>query len=410
MSSSPPRPRRRGRLLAGLLLPAALLAAACGKQGDPAPPLRYTPQPGQDLVASQVGLEIELEMAYPKLTASGLALPGLDRVEVWQVVRQVPQAVPADSAGEPGAAADGSEAEGDEAGDQAAAESEDAAEGATAGAGDGGGTEPAPLEPLPAPAFETAATLRLTLEQPELDASIFGDRLVVRLPLSDTVPPVPQAYWFALRTSSGDDRSELSNQAILRPRLPPPPSPRGLQVTPGPDAVELSWEAAPDGLIGYNIYRREARSQRFAAPLAAVTPDVGTYRDDTAVQGQRYIYAVTAVAARGPLVESAVAETRELDYRDRYAPPAPGDLVALAEEGLVRLAWAAPAAPDVAGYRVLRRREGAADWQPLGDGLVAETELTDRAVEAGATYSWRVVAVDRDGNESEPAEVSTVAR
>ncbi len=119
---------------------------------------------------------------------------------------------------------------------------------------------------------------------------------------------------------------------------------------------------------------------------------------------------MTAVAQRVPLVESAIAAAREVDYRDVFAPPVPAGLVALADAGAVRLVWDESRAPDLAGYRLYRRR-GDGPWRPLTAEPVTAVEYTDADVAAGETYRYRVTAIDALGNESEPgAETEALAR
>jgi fibronectin type 3 domain-containing protein len=99
-------------------------------------------------------------------------------------------------------------------------------------------------------------------------------------------------------------------------------------------------------------------------------------------------------------VESAAAATREVDYRDRFPPPAPPDLVALGEGSQVRLIWQESLAADRAGYRVYRRY-GDGDFEPLlGGELVTSGEHVDTGLAPGS-YVYRVTAVDESGNEGE---------
>ncbi|HEX2163014.1 MAG TPA: hypothetical protein VHM02_03620, partial [Thermoanaerobaculia bacterium] len=103
------RPSRAARrwAAAGLALCALAGAGACGKKGDPAPPLRFVPQTTDQLTVEQRHLDLILELPYPKTTAAGMALPGLDRVEVWEVRKVAPGALdaPEDAAGDAGEAA-----------------------------------------------------------------------------------------------------------------------------------------------------------------------------------------------------------------------------------------------------------------------------------------------------------------
>ena len=171
---------------------------------------------------------------------------------------------------------------------------------------------------------------------------------------------------------------------------------------PGSDTSE-------GGVTGFDVYRRLATEKHYGQPLRFVAARLRSFVDESAVFGQRYIYTVTAVSARRPvLVESPFAEEVEVDYRDRYPPPAPEGLVALYGEGRVRLVWKASPAPDLAGYKVYRRGPDTQEFRPLTSELVTATELVDRNLAAGASYTYQVTAVDRLGNESPPSEPATV--
>jgi len=436
---SEPTPRRpRRHAAARLLVAAAVLTAlpflACGKKGDPRPPLRQVPQRSDDLLLAQRGHELLVDFAYPKTSTAGLALPPLDRVEVWTVVRPVPERLrqPAEGAMTEEIAADEETAAGMEA--EAATETEAAAEGESAEASGGtevsggaevsggGGTPAAPsaaeaeaerlrelLRPLDGPLFQSSAQLVRTFRGDELSTAISGDRIELRVPLPEPLPEAPQIYYLAVRTAVGDDVSDFSRQGRIVPRTPPPP-PGQFVVEQRGDGIEVSWQVDEDPeVIGYNLYRRDARSRAFAGPVARPTRDRDSFFDRTVTVGETYIYSVTAILSRQPLIESAITEVREVDYRDRFPPPVPGSLVALAEEGRVRVVWEDSDAPDLAGYLV-SRRSGDGDFVRLTAEPWTPTEYVDTDVTPGVIYDYRVVAVDGAGNESEAAEASTEAR
>ncbi|HEX5758191.1 MAG TPA: hypothetical protein VF121_03260 [Thermoanaerobaculia bacterium] len=339
-------PRRAALVLFALL-------AACGKEGPPSPPLQMVPAPAQDLTVAQRGPQLLLELAYPQTTPGGVLLGGISGVEVWEVVRPAPR------------------------------------EGA-----------PQPLDPRQ---LEPAATLLLRLQGPDLAQAAAGDRLLLRLP----APPVPAAgavaHHYVVRTLGPEgDRSAFSNQAILLTQAPPP-APEELNVTPTAEGVEITWRPPSHGgerVQGFNVYRREATARDYGKPLATLPPTATRHLDTTARFGTSAIYTVTTVGSGAPLVESAVQAEREVRYLDRFAPPPPADLVALAETGRVRLVWRSSPAADIAGYAVFRR-EGSGSWRRLTADPVAALEYSDSGVAAGRTYRYRVIAVDQEGNESD---------
>ena len=367
--------------------------AACGKKGDPEPPIRMVPAGTDQLAVVRRGDELLLELPYPQTTAAGTPLPGLSEVAVWQLVWPLP----------PGAAG--------------------------------------PPE-VDERRFLVAATPVRVIGEEDLPEAVRGDRIALTLPVPE--PPgeaagAAAAVTVAVKTSGpGGEESAFSNRVSFLLAEPPEP-PTGLEAEGGPEGVRLEWswegeeEAEPvgepvaaeeaveeevseegeePGLAGFNVYRRKATERTYGPPLRAVGAETRSFADEGALFGERYIYAVTAVASRRPVViESRLAEEVEVDYRDLYAPPVPEGLVALvqmdARDDRVRLVWEASRAPDLAGYLVYRRSPDTQEFQPLTGEPIQATEYQDRDLAAGATYTYRVTAVDRTGNESAPSEVAT---
>jgi hypothetical protein len=347
---------RLSRVSAALLV---VLAAGCGKSGPPAPPLRMVPAPAQDLTVTQRGSQVLLELSYPKTTPGGVLLSGISALEVWDVSRLAPKT-----------------------------------------------GEPQPLDPRQ---YVAAATLILKLAGPDLALVTAGDRLLVRLPAPEATAEAPVAHHYVVRTiGPRGDRSEVSNQAILVTQAPPP-APEELNATPKPEGIEITWRPPSRGgelVKGFNVYRRDSTAREYGKPLATIGPTETRYLDATATFGGSYIYAVTSVGHTAPLVESAIQAEREVRYLDRFPPPPPGDLVALAESGQVRLVWRSSPAADLAGYHVYRRDPDGAPRR-LTTAPIAALEYTNGGLAPGRTFLYRVTAVDQAANESDPsAEVA----
>jgi len=375
---------RHGAL--GVVLGTALLAG-CGKQGPPLPPLKAVPATTKDLVATQQGGQIVLTFSYPKTTAAGLALPGISAVEVLEATRT--------------AGADGK------------------------------------ADPLDAKQFSAIGKTQIKMTGADLTAATSGDRIVISLPLPPmpvlpaTTPapaktpapaatPVPgttpapatpplQAHYYAVRTTGAEgDRSEISNVSAVVPKAPPP-APERLTVTARADGVLVEWAGVTGAAGGYNIYRRDAQERFHGQPVHTTGPEERSWLDNTAHFGQNYIYTVTALAQREPVVESAVGSEHEVRYQDRFPPPVTTELVALAESGRVRLVWRPVDADDLAGY-IVYRRTGNGSFERVTAQPLATPEYVDTAVTAGQTYGYRVTAIDKTGNESDPgAEVRAEA-
>jgi len=347
---------RRLRLLrrAAVLAAVALSLAACGKQGDPQPPIRAVPATTQDLAVAQQGARLLFALSYPNATAAGTALSGgLSAVELWEVSRP-------------------------------------AAEG-----------KAPPLDPRQ---FAALAARRLRLAGADLSAAVAGGRIVFDLSVEGAGET---ARTFAVKTAgAAGDASAYSNLVSLVP-AEVLSAPARVAVTPRSDGILVEWTPVP-GAQGYNVYRRDAEERTHGRSLHSAGAQDLSFLDSSARFGKGYIYAVTALSQLAPIVESAITTEREVRYQDRFAPSPPRDLVALTEPGRVRLVWRSSEAEDLAGYVVYRRGpEGG--FVRLNAEPVSAAELTDTDVVAGQTYTYRVAALDRAGNESDPAPEARAA-
>jgi hypothetical protein len=374
----------------GLLLVSALSllpwAAGCGKQGPPLPPLRNVPATTKDLAAVQQGPRILLTFSYPQVTPAGIALQGISTVEVWSASRP--------------------------------------ALGGTASTMD-------PREFAPAgkllqkvtgadlTAATTGSRIEISLPLPELTAPLPATPPAAKAapapattptaataaPPTPPAPPVPTplATYYAVRTfgRTGGDPSDFSNLASVVPKAPPS-APEHVTVTARADGIQVEWSPAQGTVVGYNIYRRNAQERSNGKPIHTSGAAEKSWLDNTARFGQSYIYTATALAQQTPPIESGIASEREIHYVDRFAPPPPGELVALAEAGRVRLVWRASDADDLAGYIVYRRAGTGGAFERVTAQPVVAAEYVDSNVTKGQTYTYRVTAIDQAGNESAP--------
>ena len=308
------------------------------------------------------------------------------------------------------------------------------APGSTAGPG-----MPSPLDPRQ---YESLAKLRLTLTSKDLGAATLGNQLIIDLPLPEPLPAATVTAPAAAGTAPAKvppgatsakaaagaaaatpaagltrdyavraygpqgDRSALSNQALLMPKEPPQ-APEAVTVTPQADGILVAWKPMANG-GGYAVYRRAATERFSSKPLALVRSGETRHLDQTARFGQSYIYSVTTVDAKQPLVESAIKAEQEIHYVDVYPPPVPEELVAVAEAGRARLVWRQSEAPDLAGY-IVYRRGATGDYVRLTAKPIAATNYVDTAVVSGQAYDYRVTAIDQTGNESAPSAEVHVA-
>jgi len=79
-------------------------------------------------------------------------------------------------------------------------------------------------------------------------------------------------------------------------------------------------------------------------------------------------------------------------------PPSPTNLQAVAGGGGVGLDWDDSPEPDLSGYAVYRSTAPDGGWEPIASP--SQSAYVDGDVRAGTQYSYRVVAVDKEGGQS----------
>lgn len=381
-----------------LLILLAAAALACGKRGDPHPPVPIIPKATTDLLVAQRGPKVLLSWGYPSLTTAGKSMTGIRRVIVWRAVEELPVSPPP--------------------------------------------RDPKSLLPSdPNPTVQTATQLFArvppigpaqflkvrsrtdSIEGASLPAATAGARLTY-----EDAPPFhaadgrPVRVSYAVVTEGASASGDLSNLVSIVP-LDVPVAPGALAAVAKKEGVVLTW-TAPDTsisgsknppLAGYNVYRfpHSQPADEFATP-ANTSPVTATTYTDAPPYGP-HDYFVTAVATPGPpRVESEPSAIAGATFKDLVPPPTPAGLTALVETGAVRLVWDRVDAPDLAGYKIYRT-EGTgieqlrvAGTMPLTAQLVTATNYRDTSVNRGISYYYEVVSVDTSGNESSRAKTDWV--
>ncbi len=353
------------------LLPLLLILAACGKRGDPRPPVPVIPKATSDLVVTQRANKLLLAWSYPSLTTAGKPLPAIRRITVYRYIEELP---------------------------------------ATA-------TVPtASSSPLTAVQFSKLSQRLESIEGANLTGSTVGARLVYEdFPALHSSSGRPVRITYAIVTEGVSARSDLSNLASVVP-LDVAVAPANLAALPKAEGVTLTWTmptAAVTGpaqptIIGYNIYRTskgEALDQ-FAVPVNP-SPIQRTDYTDVPPYGN-YDYRVTAVAAAGPpKIESDLSAPVTATFKDLVPPPPPPSVTALIETKVVRLVWEPVDVPDLAGYNVYRT-EAAARIKFTYGLPIKQTHFGDESIEPGIEYYYSVTAVDTSGNESAEAKTNWI--
>ena len=178
---------------------------------------------------------------------------------------------------------------------------------------------------------------------------------------------------------------------VAEPDTVAPSPPLNLAADPDVQQVDLTWNPSDsEDVIGYRIYRGADTD-----PIATVT---GTTYTSTGLDPETsYLYRVAAVDYAGNV--SPEAQVTFSTDPDETPPSMPGSLAANPiTETTVTLTWtASDDEVGVDGYRIERGS--------ILLGTVEGLSFLDTGLSDGASYTYKVTAIDTSGNES-PATIS----
>ncbi len=443
------------------LAAAGLIVPGCGKKGPPLAPLVRVPGRAMDLKARRTGSTVTLTFTVPSVNLDDTKPADVGKVEVFAytamaqndvrdvrrmtLVASLPVRKPPD--------ADAGTLERRTAG----GEGRPAAPGMPA----------APARPAE-PGLAQGALVTVT---ETLDASMLKPLAPDQKPKAAPRAAEPRAWFDAppLPPLAGPPAvaeasryyvvygvSRRGNRGGASPRPPVPlaaapaaPAKPELDVTEGGVAVKWSvpegtrrpfQEPADEGTLGatyrgmasapvpsYVVYLAPHRRVPTPAVTAAVaapapaSPAPGpvlltekpvttlTWVDTQAEFGVERCYDVRTVVVRGPAtLESEASPVACVTPVDTFPPAAPAGLAAVAGEGAVSLIWTGVAAPDLAGYLVLRAEAPNGTLAPLFDTPLKETTYRDASARPGVRYVYAVVAVDNTSPGNRSAASNTV--
>src|SRR2546421_8501461 len=205
------------------------LVVACGKRGDPRPPVPVIPKATSDVVVTQRGSKVILTWSYPSLTTSGQTLRDLHRVVVYRVTEELP--VP-QAGRDPNAILPG----------------------------DIDVTLPRPIAQFAkVPGISPVQFVKLrekvdSIEGANLPAATSGAHLIYEdTPAFKTRDNRPVRLNYAVVNEGTTAKSDVSNIAVIVPLEVPAP-PAQVAATIKPEGVTLAWEP-PAGAKLFNVYR-----------------------------------------------------------------------------------------------------------------------------------------------------------
>lgn len=184
-----------------------------------------------------------------------------------------------------------------------------------------------------------------------------------------------------------------------------PAAPTGLVADAGDGSVGLSWTGGTeDDFASYTVYRSTASGSGYAALVSGLTTNV--YSDSSVTNDTAYYYVVTALDDLAN--ESDASAEVSATPADATAPAAPTGLAAVPGDGSVALDWNDSGEADFASYQVYRSISSRRGFVVIASGMT-DSVYTDGDAENGATYYYRVTALDASANESVASGVVSAA-
>ncbi|MBH5317113.1 hypothetical protein I6N90_04730 [Paenibacillus sp. GSMTC-2017] len=210
--------------------------------------------------------------------------------------------------------------------------------------------------------------------------------LTVTIDLTTPVSNVAKVSFRNSRTSGNMTLIEFDVFGHLTPDTTAPGVPTGLQGIPGNAEADLNWTAntAPD-LASYKIYKDNVY-------VATVTAPAITYKATGLTNGVAHAFTVTAVDGSGN--ESAKSSVVQVTPQapDTSAPAIPAGLQGIPGNTEADLNWTANTESDLASYKIYQDNVYVA--------TVTAATYKVAGLTNGVAYSFKVTAVDVNGNES----------
>jgi len=372
-----------------LCLAGFVVLGACGKKGPPLPPLRPQPARINEITARAVDLRVDVSIVAPAANSDGTTPSVIETIELYGLAGPASPAQPT----QPVAAVAGRAAGGGAPARQGGAPNQ---------ATPAGQTQPAPA--VTAAAIVQPDNLVGTAKVvPPAEPTVEGEAptqapVVITHDLAAILGALaadeaaPTIRYVAIGVGRGRRSPPSAVVEVPLGRRPGPVD--GLDVTFDEASIVVSWAPAGEGVATVvdevDSASSSERTRRSTSPVSATSFTLPvSFGERRCFEARHVVVAGRATIEGPPGTASCVTPL------DAFPPPAPQGLVAIAAEGAVVLSWQGVAAPDLAGYLVLRGEGVNETLQPLTSAPVIERSYRDSTARPGVTYVYAVVAIDR---------------
>ena len=217
-------------------------------------------------------------------------------------------------------------------------------------------------------------------------------------------------YLFRVAAVNSQGQGHWSDIAKATP-VTHPSTPTGLTATPGNTSVLLSWTSHDNGgspITGYHVFYRFSYLDD-THPWRAFpdTNGVGNVTSTTITSlynGVEYSFRVIAKNAAGASPWSDILNATPVAPQNLptpAVPDAPTGLASRPDNTAVLLSWSAPdSTGDAITDYVIQYGNGSNSWTTFADGTSTATSANVTGLENGIMYSFRVAAVNSQGQGS----------
>ena len=374
------------------------LALGCASPGPPQPPSLHLPDFASKLQAQRVGNEVRLTWLTPANTTDGVAVRGSVTAVVWREISQnrsaaqpMSQCSPVKRMTVAPGLAELTDVLPDDLSTGAATLLAYRIEllndrGRSSGRSDAvyaaAGGSPAPVGPLTISSRRGAALIEWQAQP----GATTGEA-------SMEIHRTPAA-------SAGRPKQITSEPT--RPTGVPTHGPAGSLKAPAKTPFSAGKEPAGD--ITLTVEAKQDGAAKVANPKGTL--------DRTVRDGESYVYVAQRVnkvilQAKDLEIRGVASPPTPFAYRDTVPPKMPSGLVSVPGTGLagapsIDLSWEPNPENDVLGYNVYRQ-VGSGASAKLNPQPLPSSSFRDMQVALGPTYTYRVTAIDRRGNESSPS-------
>ncbi|BDU50216.1 carbohydrate-binding protein [Haliovirga abyssi] len=164
--------------------------------------------------------------------------------------------------------------------------------------------------------------------------------------------------------------------------------------------IKLLWEPV-EKANGYKIFKKSKKYSKYSEVAEVKVP---FFMDAFVTPGDIYDYKI-AVLNKAKRI-SFYSKSMTIEVSEKIPPKVVSDLKVISKKGVVYLDWNQNTEPDFASYNIYRK--GKNDLRYSKYAIALDNRYEDKKASEMKKYSYRITAVDMNGNESGMSKEVTV--